>query len=247
MKKAIGVLLPAALAIGCATALTTAGARVKVYGWNGPATSGAKLDGCRLIRTTSPFTEQESERAAADPYRKERNEVAESGGNVLIVFSQPLIQRPGTDCPPNDKSPGCLESSQTWYRTSFGYYACADDAAARLDAEASTPDSTGALFSLKFPHKSGANPTPAPASAAGVSPASVTPVPAPALAPSPSLAGSADLESKILAMMHEGLSVDVILAWVATQKNRPALSAEDVIAWKKAGIDERVILAVLGK
>ena len=48
-------------------------------------------------------------------------------------------------------------------------------------------------------------------------------------------------------MMHEGVSVDVILAWVSAQKTRPALSADDVIAWKKDGIDERVILAVLGR
>ena len=163
MRKAIGVFLPAVLGIGCATSLTSAGARVKVYGWDGPATAATPLAGCRLIQTTAPFTEQESERAAADPYRKQRNDVAEKGGNVLLVFSQPMVRRPSTDCAPNDKSPGCLESSQTWYRTSFGYYACADDAAARLDAEASAAGSPGPLFSLKFGHKS--KPAPAPAQA----------------------------------------------------------------------------------
>ncbi|HEY7114213.1 MAG TPA: hypothetical protein VIA45_14885 [Thermoanaerobaculia bacterium] len=257
MKKAVGFLLPAALAVGCATALTTEGARVKVYGWNGPTTAAANLEGCRLIQTTAPFTEQESERAVSDPYRKERNDVADKGGNVLLVFSQRMIQRPSTDCPPNDKSPGCLETSQTWYRTSFGYYACASDAAARLDAEASAVGTPGPLFSFKFAKKSKPEPATAPSGAAsapaapasGPSPAAAAPAPsAPASAPAaPILSGAADMEAKIVAMMHEGVSVDVILAWVSTQKSRPALSAEDVIAWKKAGIDERVILAVLGR
>ena len=249
MRGAGAALLSAALAFGCATALTSEGSRVKVYGWNGPATPAAELDGCRLIQTTAPFTEEESERAAADPYRKVRNDVADKGGNVLLVFSQPMMRRPSTDCPPNDKSPGCLESSQTWYRTSFGYYACADDAAARLDAEAAAAGSPGPLFTFKFSHKA-ATPKPAVpaiASAPPVSTAAPEAAAPRAAATPPPMSPAADMESKIVAMMHEGVSVEVILAWVSTQKSRPALSADDVIAWKKAGIDERVILAVLGR
>ena len=250
MKRAMAALLPSALALGCATSLTTAGAGVKVYGWAGsPPAAPAQIDGCRLLETTAPFTQEESERAANDPYRKERNDAGSKGGNVLVVFSQRGQQRPGTDCPPNDKSPGCLEISQTWYRTSFGYYACAADATARLDAEASSATSQGPLFTLTFPRKTA---TPPPAPTAPAPAAAVPPAPAPAPAPvsvsAPAAAGSAaDVEAKILAMMHEGVSVDVILAWLSTLRSRPALSADDVIAWKKAGIDERVILAVLGR
>jgi len=47
--------------------------------------------------------------------------------------------------------------------------------------------------------------------------------------------------------MDASVGTDVIAAWVATQNPRPALSAEDVIDWKKSGIDEKVLRAALAR
>ena len=86
---------------------------------------------------------------------------------------------------------------------------------------------------------------PAPGSAQTVrSPAQPAAVPASASsAPAPS--ASAEWKEQILSMMQAGVGVDVIAAWVASQPARPTLSADDVIDWKKAGIDEKVIQAAL--
>jgi hypothetical protein len=258
MKRPTGLLLAALALTGCATALSKEGAQVRVYGADSSLLSkhSGAVEGCRLLETTSPVLEEESERAAKDPYRKHRDAAGALGGNVLLVFSDVVQRRPSLDCSPRDTSPECLETSQTWYRTSFGYYACAPEAAARLDLEARSQQAPGPIFSLKFKKKSAA-PAPAAPSAAST-PASVpAAAPAPATAPAPAApppppaapagVGATELQKKVLSMMDAGVGVDVIAAWVASLPSRPTLSADDVIEWKKSGIDEKVIRAALAR
>ncbi|MGE5278451.1 MAG: hypothetical protein ACM3SU_15765 [Acidobacteriota bacterium] len=215
MKRALLPLLAALLSAGCTTALTREGARVKVYATDPSVPDAARSlpEGCRLLETTAPFDQQESERAGEDPYRRQRNEAGAKGGNVLLVDSKPIVLRPNTDCSPRDKSPACLEASQSWYRVSFGYYACSPEAIGLLDARAESSDSSGPLFAWKL----------------GSSRVTVTQV-----------------KARILAMMHEGVGPDVIAAYVKGQRLKQKLTAEDVIDWKKSGIDEKVIQAALG-
>jgi hypothetical protein len=159
-------------------------------------------------------------------------------------------RRPSLDCSPRDTSPDCLENSQTWYRTTFGYYACSPEAAARLEEEAKSSEAPGPIFSWRF-RKKAENTPPAGVSAAS----SPAPKPAPQTAGSPSPPPSAttqtgtpraaEFKAKILSMMEAGVGVDVIVAWVASQAERPPLSADDVIDWKTSGIDEKVIRAAL--
>ena len=209
-------LLPvvAVLAVACATSLSKEGAAVKVYETDPTVKDAAKSlpEGCRLLETSGPMDQQESERAYNDPYRAQRNAVGARGGNVLLVDSQPLIIRPNTDCPPNDRSPHCLEASHTWYRVTFGYYTCTPEASRLLQSQAESAATGGAIFSWKL----------------GSSKVAV-----------------AQLKARILAMMQEGVGTDVIVAYVSGQHLKQKLSAEDVIDWKKSGIDEKIIEAAL--
>lgn len=214
MKKLLLVWIAAPVWLACAsTTLSREGARVRVY--ESVAATSAETPmpgGCRLVAQAGPRDQEESERAAADPYRKERNEAAEKGGNVLLVSTQPLLTRPNLDCSPSDKSPQCLEASQTWYRVSFGSYACAPDAIVSLDRAAESAPSSGPIFSWKL----------------GQSKLRI-----------------AQMKSKILSMMQEGVGTDVIVAWVRGQRLKGKLTPEDIVDWKKSGIDERVIQAAL--
>lgn len=215
MKRALRWTLLAVLGAGCTTALSPEGARVRVYGADASAPEGAAdlFTGCRMIEKTAPFDQQESERAVPDPYRRERNDAAARGGNVLLVYSQPIVKRPGTDCSPRDQSPGCLEASQTWNRVSFGYLACTPEAVGRLDSRAEATDASGPVFSWKFG-------------------SSRLPI--------------AQVKSKVLSMMREGVGTDVIVSWVKGQRLKQKLTPDDIIDWKKSGIDEKVIQAALG-
>jgi hypothetical protein len=131
-------LLAASLGIcilGCATVKTDP-VSVKVYEANAsaPAESRRMPAGCRLIDTTAPFDQMESERYVENPYRKQREEAAANGGNVLLVLSTRLVTRPGLECPPSDRSPNCLRDSRSWNRVSFESYACGPEALATLAA-----------------------------------------------------------------------------------------------------------------
>lgn len=151
MKKAFWPLL-VLVSAGCTTALTREGAQVKVYATDPAVPDAARSlpEGCRLLETSAPFDQQESERAGEDPYRRQRNEVGAKGGNVLLVSSEPIIKRPSTDCSPRDTSLACLEASQTWYRVSFGYYACSPEALGLLASRAESADASGPVFSWKL-------------------------------------------------------------------------------------------------
>ena len=213
MRRALLPLL-AVLAAACATALSKEGAAVKVYETDATVKDAAKSlpEGCRLLETSGPMDQEESERAYNDPYRAQRNAAGARGGNVLLVDSQPLVVRPNTDCSPSDKSPQCLEGSHTWYRVTFGYYACTPEAARLLDAQAESAAASGPIFSWKVG--------------------------------SPKVA-VAQLKARILAMMEQGVGTNVIVAYVSGQHLKQKLSAEDVIDWKKSGIDEKIIEAAL--
>ena len=222
-NRALFGLSTAVAALGCATALSKEGAKVRVYQTD-PTVRDAAASlpaACRAVGTSGPVDQMESERAGADPYRVQRNDAAAHGGNVLLVDSQPLILRPNTDCSPRDQSPQCLEASQSWYRVTFLYYACDAEAVRRLDASAESAPASGPIFSFEVgPGKSGKG-----ASSKGE---------------------AARLKARILAMMQEGIGTDVIVAYVRGQRLKRKLTAEDVIDWKKSGIDERVIEAALG-
>ena len=126
---------------GCATVKTDP-VSVKVYEANAsaPAESRRMPAGCRLIDTTAPFDQMESERYVENPYRKQREEAAVKGGNVLLVLSSRLVTRPGLECPPSDRSPNCLRGSQSWNRVSFESYACGPEALATLAAIPAPPE-----------------------------------------------------------------------------------------------------------
>ncbi len=217
--KRIAVLPLMLVLAGCATALTKGGAQVRVFGLDEavPDAMSAVPEACRLLGATPEFDQEESERAVLDPYAKQRNAVAALGGNVLLVASKVIIRQPSTtgDCSPGSRTQECLSASQTWYHTSFRYYACTPEAVGRLESDAESSPRKGPLFTWTF----------------GGSSASRTSV--------------AQLKSKILAMMHEDVGTDVIVAYVKGEHLKEKLSSNDIIDWKKAGIDEKVIEAVV--
>lgn len=171
-------------------------------------------DGCHLLGAARPVEQMESERASSDPYRRQRVETAEKGGNVLLAISDTIVRRPNLDCPSNDTSPDCLRGAQSWYRVAFEEYACSPEAVERLAALPAEPDRGG--ITIRFP--------------AGRKSAS------PALS-------TTQMKQKILRMMSEGLTPDVIATWVRGERLISRLSAEDLVEWKRAGIPDEVLKA----
>jgi hypothetical protein len=205
------------LAAGCATGRKT-GPPVAVYEADASAAPAARRlpDGCRLLGTSGPIDQMESERAMDDPYKRVRRETAEKGGNVLLVLSRRTVTRPNLDCPSGDTSPGCLAASKSWFRVSFEEYVC--DATAQKS-----------LAELKPEEHSGGISIP-------LGPPKPKEPPAPAFAPP-------DLKAKIVEMMREGVSPDVLLAYVKGQKLSRKMTAEEIIDWTKSGIPDAVIEA----
>jgi hypothetical protein len=56
---------------------------------------------------------------------------------------------------------------------------------------------------------------------------------------------SAELKAKVLDLMKESLGTDVIASYVRTKRLAPALTADEILDWKKAGIADEVIKAAL--
>ena len=133
--KITSMILLALGGLACATAKTDP-IPVKVYQADASAAPGTRKmpEGCRLIGTGAPFDQMEGERYTGDPYRKQREDTAQKGGNVLLVLGSRLVTRPGLECPPSDRSANCLRESQGWNRVSFESYACAPEALATLAA-----------------------------------------------------------------------------------------------------------------
>ena len=258
MKPIVWFVVASLSAANAVLAQSKEASRVQVYAADRSrlANPTSDLEGCRLLQQTEPVLEQESARAAKDPYRRQREAAGSLGGNVLLVFSDVVQRRPSLDCSPRDTSPECLENSQTWYRTTFGYYTCSPEASARLEQETKSSESSGPIFSWKFRKKAenappagvSASVSPGPKSSpAATAPQSAgSPPPPPPSATAQAVAPRAsEFKAKILSMMEAGVGVEVIVAWVASQPERPPLSADDVIDWKKSGIDEKVIRAAL--
>ena len=194
-----------------------------------PEGQRAMPDGCRLIGTSGSIDQMESERAGDDPYRRQRRETAQRGGNALLALSETIVNRPTTDCPSNDTSPDCLKSGQSWYRVRFEEFACSPEATSRLAALPAESGRGGITILFGSPKKTTSTVT---------SPASAPPAPAPragvALSP-------AELKTKVLAMMQEHVAREVILAFVRGQALTRRLTAEEIIDWTRAGIPDAVI------
>jgi hypothetical protein len=214
---------------GCAVAgRSSKGPAVAVYEAQArqPAAQRAMPGGCRLIASSGPIDQMESERASGDPYRQQRRETAERGGNVLLALSETLVNRPTTDCPSNDTSPDCLKSGQSWYRVRFEEYACSPEAASRLAALPAEPGRGGITILFGSPRK-----PPFPEAPPGSAPRAGAPF------------SPAELKTKVLAMMQEHVAPEVILAFVRGQALTRRLTAEEIIDWTRAGIPDAVILS----
>ncbi|MEP6994170.1 MAG: hypothetical protein ABI968_06570 [Acidobacteriota bacterium] len=233
--------------LAACTSASPESARVKVYeaDLSAPESSRALPAGCKLLSTTAPVDQMESERHISDPYRVQRNDTAAHDGNVLLVLSGRFVTRYKTDCASSDTSPDCQNRGQNWYKVSFASYSCdaAADQALAANAAAAAASSSGGGW-RPFGSKKA---KPAPAAAAA-------PAPAPAMAPSPAPAAAAragtapsELKANILVLMREGVGTDVIVAFVQTHRPAAALSAGEILDWKKSGIAEPVIEAALAQ
>jgi len=242
MRSRVLFALVVLSAAGCAS-LTPEGARVRVYeaDSSAPPSSRALPSGCRLVAPAEePTNQMESERQVTDPYRLQRNAAAEKGGNVLLVLSRQILARPKTDCAVGDSSPECVSRGENWYRVAFEAYACDESALRALE---SLPPEAAAASPNLWPFgrkKPAARPAPPPASGA-------PPSPTPAVSTSATAMSPADLERKVLSLMGEGLGSDLIAAYVRGQRLARALTAEEIVEWKRAGIAEPVIEAAVAQ
>lgn len=220
MAKAAAVLL-AVMGCACASRRGVSGPPVAVYEANAkaPVADRPMPEGCRLLERSGPVDQMESERTMEDPYRSERRKAAKTGGNVLLVLSERLVTRPNLDCPSGDTSADCLRGAQSWYRVSFEKYACPEEALRTL-AALSPPDSKGG--GITIPLSGGKT-----AASRRLSPA--------------------ELNRKVLEMMKQGVSADVILVYVEGQRLSRKLTAEEIIDWTKAGIPDAVIRAAASR
>ncbi|HEV8117843.1 MAG TPA: hypothetical protein VGQ32_04920 [Thermoanaerobaculia bacterium] len=209
-------LIAAVCFTGACASARKSGPAVAVYEADVSTPPGARRlpDGCRLLGTSGPVDQMESDRAMDDPYRPQRLETAGKGGNVLLVLSTRTVTRPNIDCPSGDTSPGCLSVSKSWFRLSFEEYACTEEAARAL-AESKPADQHGGISIPLW--------TPKPKE-----------TPSAALAPP-------DLKAKLLDMMRAGVSPEVLLAYTKGQSLTRKMTAEEIIDWTKSGIPDAVI------
>jgi len=244
----------ASVAVACSTTRSNAeGAKVKVYEANlkTPVAARKLPDGCRVVATSGPVNQMESERQLPDPYASQRNDTAARGGNVLLVLSDLYRSLPKTDCAPSDTSPDCQSRAQNWYLVSFESYACDEPS---LQALASLqPTSTGVAswwpWGREKPKASSAAAPPVSASGSpAASSAAASPAPSATSAPA-AVSGIApsELKAKILVLMREGVGADVIVAYVRSKPVSAALTAEEILDWKKSGIADSVIEAALAQ
>ena len=215
------ILLVAFLGVGIVGCATTKSDPIPVKVYQADASEAPALrkmpEGCRLVGTLAAFDQMEGDRYTGDPYRKEREETAAKGGNVLLVLSTRLVTRPNIDCPPSDKSPGCLRESQSWNRVAFESYACGPDAMAILAAIPAPPEGGYLTFPLTSGQKK------------------------------PPVLTAQELKAKVLALMKEGVGTDVILTYVQGQRLKAKLTAEDILDWKRDGIADEVIKAAAAR
>ena len=207
-------------ALACASAPREKRPSVDVYEADmaSPAAARRLPEGCRLLASSGPVDQMESERAMDDPYKGQRRETLQKGGNVLLVLSERTVTRPNLDCPSGDTSADCLRQGQSWYRVKFEEYSCSPEAARDLADRPSEPRRGGITIPLSSPK----------------------PAASPAVAPR-------ELKEKLLEMSRAGVAPEVILAYVKGQRLSRKLTAEDIIAWTKAGIPDAVIEAAASR
>ena len=207
-------------ALACASAPREKRPSVDVYEADmaSPAAARRLPEGCRLLASSGPVDQMESERAMDDPYKRQRSETLRHGGNVLLVLSERTVTRPNLDCPSGDASADCLRRGQSWYRVKFEEYACAPEAARDL-AERPPEQRRGGITIPLSPPKTAAS----------------------------AAASPGELKEKLLEMSRAGVAPDVLLAYVRGQRLSRKLTAEDIIAWTKAGIPDAVIEAAASR
>lgn len=237
------VLLLLAIGASACTSLTPDGARVRVYEADISTPEAARVlpAGCRLLSTSPPIDQMESERHGSDPYRAQRNDAASRGGNTLLVLSDRYITRYKTDCASTDTSPDCQNRAQNWYKVSFASYACDPEAAQTLAAKAAeAAASSSSAGWWPFGSKKAVAPAAAPAESAAPSAHASAVATRGGIAPS-------DLKEKVLVLMREGVGTDVIVAFVKSNRVSSALTAEEILDWKKSGIAEVVIQTAISQ
>jgi len=249
MRRTILLALTLAGA-GCAT-LTPAGKSVKVYQADVASADQPAPplpEGCKRLKEWGPIDQQQEAREISDPYLQERNTTAAAGGNVLYLRSFRFKNLMKIDCPVGNTSPGCMDSEQSWYKVTFESYAC--DAGALAELATVPPPTVGSIFKWELKKKTAAATVAPPPAAPAAPAASVAPPSAPvAAAPAPRPAAVAGgisvsaLKAKILDLQHEGVGADVIVSYVRANRPPAALTADEIIDWKKSGIPDEVIRA----
>ena len=216
----ITFVLLVACGVACASAPRQMRSSVEVYEADMASPPAARRlpEACRLLAASEPVDQMESERAVNDPYKRQRRETAQKGGNVLLVLSELTVTRPNLDCPSGDTSADCLRRGQSWYRVKFEQYACTREAARELAELRPEPRRGGITIPLS-------------------SPKTATTL---ALAPR-------ELKEKLLEMTRAGVAPDVLLAYVKGQRLSRKMTAEDIIDWTKAGIPDAVIEAAASR
>ena len=207
-------------ALACASAPRQKSPSVDVYEADlaSPPAARRLPEGCRLLANSGPVDQMESERAMDDPYGRQRRETLQKGGNVLLVLSERTVGRPNLECPSGDTSADCVRRGQSWYRVRFEEYACAPEAAREL-AERPVERGRGGITIPLSPPK--------PAASAAIAPNA--------------------LKEKLLEMSRAGVAPEVLLAYVRGQVLTRKLTAEEIIAWTKAGIPDAVIEAAASR
>jgi hypothetical protein len=215
VERITSVLL-VGLVLACASAPRQKRPSVGVYEADMAAPPAARRlpEGCRLLAASGPADQMESERAMDDPYKRQRSETSQKGGNVLLVLSERTVTRPNLDCPSGDTSADCLRQGQSWYRVKFEEYACAPEAVRELAELPSGPRRGGITIPLSSPKMAAST----------------------AVAPR-------ELKERLLEMSRAGVAPDVLLAYVKGQRLSRRMTAEDIIDWTKAGIPDAVIEA----
>ncbi len=93
---------------------------------------------------------------------------------------------------------------------------------------------------------------PVPAPSATPAPAPLPPAKTPEVASSSAKASEerltpAELKSKILDLMRQGLDRDLIVTYVSRQRLSFRLTVDDILDWTRAGIDDEVIKAAAAR
>ena len=232
------IILALALAGAGFATLTPGGNSVKVY--QADVTSADQPapplpDGCKRLKEWGPIDQQQQAREISDPYLQERNTTAAAGGNVLYLRSFRFKNLAKIDCPVGNTSPGCMDSEQSWYKVTFESYAC--DAGALAELATAPPPTVGSIFKWELKKKTPAATAAPPPAAPAASVAPATPAPRPA-AVAGGISATA-LKAKVLELQHEG----VVVSYVRANRPSAALTADEIIDWKKSGIPDEVIRA----